>query len=76
MFTGARAQARQAFEQNRHLAVNSKEVTESIQHAEDVAMILRQNVVQGLRKEGEENHFSMLDAGSEADGAYHSNCPF
>ena len=47
MLMGARAQARQAFEQARSLPAGSDEIKQGIQHAEDVARILKENVVQG-----------------------------
>lgn len=47
MLLGARNQARQAFEQARAFPEGSEEMTKGIQHAEDVAQILRENVVQG-----------------------------
>ena len=43
----ARTQARNQFEGNRRLAAGSKELSESITHAEEVAKFLRENVVQG-----------------------------
>jgi len=39
--------AREGFEANRHLSAHSKEASNQIAHAEDVAKILRENVVQG-----------------------------
>ena len=47
MLQGARAQARLSFEQGRTLSEGSEEFKNGIQKAEDVARILRENVVQG-----------------------------
>ena len=47
MLHGARLKAREAFEQAQGLVEGSEETSKSIQHAEDVARILRENVVQG-----------------------------
>jgi complex III assembly factor LYRM7 len=52
MLTAALDGARQGFEQNRGLDQSSSEYTAAVQHAEDVAKILRENIVQG-KKEGE-----------------------
>ncbi|KAH8648415.1 mitochondrial zinc maintenance protein 1, mitochondrial [Xylariales sp. PMI_506] len=48
----ARHQIRIGFRENASLEASSPQVSEQIKHAEDVAMILRQNVVQG-KKDGE-----------------------
>jgi complex III assembly factor LYRM7 len=53
----ARRAARDNFDQNRTLA-SSEEMTKSIQHAEDVAKILREQVIQGKAVDGDENRFS------------------
>lgn len=57
MLTGARLQARTAFEKGRALQPGSEEFRKGVEHAESVAMILRQNVVQG-EAEGEGEHYS------------------
>lgn len=57
MLNGARSQARQTFESNRTMSDNGS-ISESIEHAEQVAKILRQNVVQGQESD-DEGHFSM-----------------
>lgn len=44
-FIAARRAARDGFEQNK--ALEGKDLTQGIQHAEDVAKILKENVVQG-----------------------------
>ncbi|KAL2355393.1 mitochondrial zinc maintenance protein 1, mitochondrial [Cryomyces antarcticus] len=50
--TAARASARDSFEQGRGLS--ESEISKSINHAEEVAKILRENVVQGhVNAEGE-----------------------
>jgi len=55
---GARQQARQAFEQGRALQPDSDEAAKQIHYARDVAMILRENVVQGKAVEGDADRFS------------------
>lgn len=57
--TAARLQVRQGFESNRGLSTGSDEVNKGIQYAEDVALILRQNVVQGQAQEGDD-HYSKI----------------
>ena len=54
MLFAARHQARTSFTTGRSLLPGSLEATERITHAEDVAKILRQNVVQGRKVESEE----------------------
>lgn len=55
LLAAARNEARKGFETNSHLLSDSKEATAGIAHAEDVAKILRHNVVQGEQAgEGEE----------------------
>jgi len=54
----ARRAARDGFESNESLSFDSKEATESIQHAEDVSRLLRENLVQGRVVEGKENSYS------------------
>ncbi|PSS14819.1 hypothetical protein M430DRAFT_51493 [Amorphotheca resinae ATCC 22711] len=49
----ARAEARNGFRQNAALSAGSPELAEAVKHAEEVAQILRHNVVQG-KKEGED----------------------
>lgn len=44
-FIAARRAARDGFEQNK--ALEGKDLTQGIQHAQDVAKILKENVVQG-----------------------------
>ncbi|MCJ1308781.1 Mitochondrial zinc maintenance protein 1, mitochondrial [Agyrium rufum] len=52
MLISARHQVRSTFQLDRDLPPSSAEVSEKIAHAQDVAKILRQNVVQGKRAEG------------------------
>lgn len=49
----ARTEARNSFQANAALSVDSPEATAAIVHAKEVAQILRENVVQG-KKEGED----------------------
>ena len=49
MLNGARLKARQSFEESRYLEPGSKAVSQALLHAQDVAKILRQNVVQGTK---------------------------
>ncbi|KAF2644950.1 mitochondrial zinc maintenance protein 1, mitochondrial [Massarina eburnea CBS 473.64] len=52
----ARATVRSHFEENRGLATGSKEITEQITRAEDVATFLRKNVVQGQAVDEQGNY--------------------
>lgn len=52
----ARAEVRKNFESNRHLTAGSDELTKQITHAEEVAKLLRENVVQGQAKDNEGNY--------------------
>jgi len=54
LFAAAREQARIGFEKGRELSPSSDEALEGVAHAEEVAEILRRNVVQG-EKEAEES---------------------
>ncbi|KAI4202124.1 MAG: hypothetical protein LQ350_002791 [Teloschistes chrysophthalmus] len=54
VLTSALATARSNFDSSRALAQGSNEATAAVKHAEEVAGILRRNVVQGRRRdEGE-----------------------
>ncbi|MCJ1305431.1 Mitochondrial zinc maintenance protein 1, mitochondrial [Hypocenomyce scalaris] len=55
LLTAARHEARKDFDTNRSLSSSNPEAAAGIAHAEDVARILRQNVVQGekVSEEGE-----------------------
>lgn len=59
VLTAARASIRDGFRANAALAPAGPETTGAIQHAEQVAAILRQNIVQG-RKEGEDLYRTYL----------------
>lgn len=54
LLTSARLQARERFTENRALKSSSREATEALKHAEDVAQILRHNIVQGEQQEGKD----------------------
>jgi hypothetical protein len=58
----ARAEARTNFRKNASLQPNDPAVAAAVQHAEEVAVILKQNVVQGkkLDGEGKEDRYSMF----------------
>ncbi|KAI9652825.1 MAG: Mitochondrial zinc maintenance protein 1, mitochondrial [Alyxoria varia] len=58
MLNGARMKARRSFEESRNLQSDSEAVQQGVKHAEDVAKILRQNVVQGT-KAGEADQFKL-----------------
>ena len=53
----ARQNARDGFEKNRDLVPGSEEAAEKIHYANDVAKILRENVLQGRPVEGAENRY-------------------
>jgi len=55
--TAARNAARGEFEQNRSLP--SEETTKQIKHAEEVAQLLRENLVQGKKVEGDEDRYKL-----------------
>jgi hypothetical protein len=55
---GARQEARQAFEKGRALQPDSDEAAKQIHYARDVAMILRENVVQGKVVDGDADKYS------------------
>ena len=54
LLSGALSQARAGYELNRELQPASDEATAAVKHASDVARLLRENVVQGRKVEGEE----------------------
>jgi complex III assembly factor LYRM7 len=56
MLHASQAQARQGFEDKRSLESSSEEVVKAIEHAEGVAEILRQNIVQGRKGDGEHSY--------------------
>ena len=53
----AQGQIRQEFRSKQSLDPNDAKATESIQHANEVAQFLRQNIVQGQRMGGEQNTY-------------------
>ncbi|KAG0645002.1 zinc maintenance [Hyphodiscus hymeniophilus] len=56
----ARAEARTNFRKLASLPPNDPAAAAAVKHAEQVAIILRQNVVQGKKLDGEEDRYSML----------------
>jgi hypothetical protein len=50
----ARTQAREGFDAMRSLKSDSPEVAKGVAHAEEVAKLLRHNIVQGQRVEGKD----------------------
>jgi complex III assembly factor LYRM7 len=58
--TAARRAARDGFERGRHLPLGSEEASKQIHHAQDVAKILRENVLQGAAIDGD-NKFSKIN---------------
>lgn len=56
MFAAAQLQARTQFQNNKGLEANSDLAQKAIVHAEEVAAILRQNIVQGVKGPGEERY--------------------
>ncbi|KAI4187513.1 MAG: hypothetical protein L6R41_002759, partial [Letrouitia leprolyta] len=54
LLTSALATARSNFESSRSLPPQSQEAGAAIKHAEEVASVLRTNIVQGREVEGEE----------------------
>jgi complex III assembly factor LYRM7 len=59
MLLGARQAAREGFEKGRYLSPDSKEAADQVHHAEDVARILRENVVQGKAMDTKPDTYSM-----------------
>ncbi|ODV91131.1 hypothetical protein CANCADRAFT_116740 [Tortispora caseinolytica NRRL Y-17796] len=55
LMTGARMRLRSEFEANRNLIEDKEQLDEKILHANAVATLLRQNLVQGKAKEGSED---------------------
>lgn len=56
----AQSQIRNGFVEKRSLDPLQSEATLAIEHAHAVAKVLRQNVVQGHKKDGEEHSYSRL----------------
>ena len=69
MLNAARVEARSKFDNNRSLPVESIDTQQKINEAEEVARILRQNVVQGQMVEGtgvEDKRYRTYDLFTEA----------
>ncbi|POR34334.1 Mitochondrial zinc maintenance protein 1, mitochondrial [Tolypocladium paradoxum] len=58
VLAAAQVQIRHEFRQKSSLESSSADSEAAIQHAEDVARILRENVVQGRRAEGQRDTYS------------------
>ena len=72
MLSAARIEARSKFDNSRSLPVESMDTQQKIREAEDVAMILRQNVVQGREVEGTgdgEKRYRTYDLHNKTPGA-------
>lgn len=67
MLLAAQAQARSKFEQSRGVSTESEEARKGIEHAESVAVMLRQNIVQGVQETGDAQKYSMNTLGFAAD---------
>lgn len=52
----SQSQARQGFDSKRSLEPSSPEVSEAIKHAEGVAEVLRSNLVQGTKGDGDDSY--------------------
>ncbi|KAH8590721.1 hypothetical protein B0O99DRAFT_520782 [Bisporella sp. PMI_857] len=59
LLLAARAEARNSFRSNAGLSPSSSEYAAAVRHAEEVAQILKQNVVQGVRVQGEEDKYKL-----------------
>ncbi|KAF2669741.1 hypothetical protein BT63DRAFT_455725 [Microthyrium microscopicum] len=55
----SRQKARASFEEARSLSLGSPEAAEKIAEAQEVAKILRENVLQGMAVEGKENTYKL-----------------
>ncbi len=53
LLSGTISQARAGYESNRQLPPSSDEAAAAVKHASDVAKLLRENVVQGEKMDGE-----------------------
>jgi complex III assembly factor LYRM7 len=67
LLLSARHQARSSFALNTSLLTSSPEATAQITHAEDVAKILRQNVVQGQKLGGDGDKYRKFGYGMSYD---------
>lgn len=59
MLSAAQGQIRHEFRERSKLAPTDASIPAAIHHAEDVARILRENVVQGTRSETDEDKYRM-----------------
>jgi len=59
MLLAARQAARQGFDKDRHLPPHSEEAAKQIHYVQDVARVLRENVVQGRAVEGDPNTYKL-----------------
>jgi hypothetical protein len=57
--SAARQEARRRFKEQRHLNPESKEAIEALTEAQSVGRFLRQNLVQGIKAEGQERYRTM-----------------
>jgi hypothetical protein len=55
----ARQAARQGFEKDKHLPVDSEDAAKQIHYVQDVARVLRENVVQGAASASDPSRLSM-----------------
>ena len=58
--SAARHEARRRFNEQRHLNPESTEALEAMKEAQSVGKFLRQNLVQGIKAEGEDKYRTML----------------
>jgi len=58
MLLAARNHARHGFDENRQLSEDTK-IVDAIKYAQEVAKILRENVVQGMSNEGENGRYKL-----------------
>lgn len=57
LLAAAHHQARKEFNSKRNLSPDGEDARQGIAHAEEVAQVLRKNVVQGERLDGEEEKY-------------------
>lgn len=56
----AQSQIRNGFREKAALDPTDSETTQAVQHAQEVAKFLRENLVQGRRAEGDEHNYSTI----------------
>jgi complex III assembly factor LYRM7 len=61
MLVAARHAARQAFDKDKHLPPGSEEATKKLHYAQEVARVLRQNVLQGRAAEENPSTYSTVN---------------